>query len=658
MIKTGNSRLNVLVIILLVTTVFVFDQYFFPNRALAQLYILPIFFSFFFVKSKSVYTVAALVSLMVLLTHLESFETVSKKATGVLTLIIVWVSAYSIHQFKRDKIKIEAQKRRYERLSNDLSQNLDAKVSGKLDIKNRDFDRLNSAISAGGVGIWEWDVKKNRVFFDEQCFLLFGLSMSEEDLNYHWLENSILKDDRIDFSTEIQNTIRGESQLNVEVRVVWPDNNIRHIKMFGRYVHNSKTNEIKLVGTLWDLTDNKRVHQNMKSYQKELEQSINSNNSELMELNEALQLKENFHNEMSNIGQIGGWEMFLPDRKVDWTNQVSVILGLEENEMLSFEMFVQMFIPENRGVLLTEINNSIEGKRRFELELQLVKKDQKLIWIRIIGVPNVVGNEVRMLSGILQDVTYQRSLNNSLVVLNEELGLKTQEKMEELSVALVELETFSYTISHDLREPLRAIEGFSKALKDNYAGILDEDGIRWLNFIIESTDKMGGLITDILQFSRVGRMTIQPIELDMNKLIEEKFDQLKQGYLEKNLKLKVEKLPEISGDRAMIGTVWQYLLDNALKFSSNNDIIQIDIDGKKEGDFVIYSIKDYGSGFDQKFVSKLFVVFQRLHANDEFKGSGVGLAIVNRIITKHGGWTRAEGIIDGGALITFGLPLS
>ena len=183
--KTVNTKTNVLVVLLLVGLVFVFDQFLFPQRALSLLYILALFYSFFFQRSKSVYAVAVLLSVLLLFTHFENFELVSKKALGVLTLVIVWVSAYAIHQFKRDKIKIEAQKKRYEKLSNDLSENLDQKVSGKLSSTNKDFKRLKTAVMAGGVGVWEWDVKKNEVYFDEQSFLLFGLPISDEVLNYH-----------------------------------------------------------------------------------------------------------------------------------------------------------------------------------------------------------------------------------------------------------------------------------------------------------------------------------------------------------------------------------------------------------------------------------------------------------------------------------------
>jgi len=236
--------------------------------------------------------------------------------------------------------------------------------------------------------------------------------------------------------------------------------------------------------------------------------------------------------------------------------------------------------------------------------------------------------------------------------LNHQLKIQT-DKLED---ANQELEAFAYSVSHDLRVPLRAIDGFSRILVEDYEDKLDDEGIRLLNIVRENTAKMGHLIDDILLLSRASRQEMKMNELDMAALVKSVYGEFHTDTEGRNIEFTVGNLPHAYGDRAMLGQVFQNLIGNAIKFTRNRDPAIIEVGGKKEGKEIVYYVQDNGAGFDMKYINKLFGLFQRLHSPEEFEGTGVGLSIVQRVIRRHGGRVWGEGTVDGGATIYFTLP--
>jgi signal transduction histidine kinase len=219
-----------------------------------------------------------------------------------------------------------------------------------------------------------------------------------------------------------------------------------------------------------------------------------------------------------------------------------------------------------------------------------------------------------------------------------------------------ELEAFSYSVSHDLRAPLRAIDGFSRILLEDYIDNLGEEGKRVLNVIRNNTQKMGQLIDDLLLFSHLGRQGLRASGIDIGKLAKAASEELKLAVPERKLKFTINTLIPAHGDQAMIRQVLINLLSNAVKFTRPKENATIEVGGEREGNENIYYVKDNGVGFDMQYVNKLFGVFQRLHSSEEFEGTGVGLAIVQRIIHRHGGRVWAEGKVNEGATFYFSLP--
>ena len=226
----------------------------------------------------------------------------------------------------------------------------------------------------------------------------------------------------------------------------------------------------------------------------------------------------------------------------------------------------------------------------------------------------------------------------------------------ELEAANKDLESFSYSVSHDLRAPLRAIDGYSNILRESCGDRLGDEDKRVLGKILESTQRMGVLIEDLLAFSQLGRRPVSPAEIDMDALAREVIDELGSAPGQQLPNCVLKPLPTGWGDRSLIRQVWLNLLSNAIKFTGAREVPSIELGGVSEDARNVYYVKDNGAGFDMRYYGKLFGVFQRLHSTREFPGTGVGLAIVQRVVLRHGGRVWAEGKPGEGATFYFALP--
>ncbi len=249
----------------------------------------------------------------------------------------------------------------------------------------------------------------------------------------------------------------------------------------------------------------------------------------------------------------------------------------------------------------------------------------------------------------------QRALMNILEDIETE-RIKVEHSKLLLEATNKELEAFSYSVSHDLRAPLRAISGFAQAVEEDYASRLDGEGKRYLGLIQENAHKMGKLIDDLLTFSRLGRQHVKRTDIDMEYLVRTIFSELAQQVSGRHIEFKARRLPPARGDEAMIQQVLANLIGNAIKFTRDRKDAWIELGFLPELEGGAYYVRDNGVGFDMKYVDKLFGVFQRLHSASEFEGTGVGLALVHRIITRHGGNVWAESRVDEGATFYFTLP--
>ena len=251
----------------------------------------------------------------------------------------------------------------------------------------------------------------------------------------------------------------------------------------------------------------------------------------------------------------------------------------------------------------------------------------------------------------------QRQAEERVRQLNSDLEQRVQERTAELEAANRELDAFSHSVSHDLRAPLRAITGFSAKVVKSHSGQLDTEGQRLLGVISSNAQRMSVLIDDLLAFSRTARAEVRHTRLDMEEIARSVFEEVAGGpETRTKTEFQLGELPNAEGDAPLLRQVWVNLLSNAVKYSSHAEKPVVEVTGEIEGDFAVYRVRDSGAGFDMAYADKLFGVFQRLHSVAEFEGTGIGLALVKRIVTRHGGRVWAEGEVGKGATFSFALP--
>ena len=341
----------------------------------------------------------------------------------------------------------------------------------------------------------------------------------------------------------------------------------------------------------------------------------------------------------------------------DVNKQMGVLTGCTRDELIGAPFKNYFTDPERAEASIKQV---LSEKKVTDYELTARARDGKETVVSYNAT--TFYDRERRLQGVFaaaRDITERKHLNQML-----------QEKNAELETANKELEAFSYSVSHDLRTPLRAVDGFSQMLLKNHSGRLDEEGKRLLNVVRDNTKKMGQLIDDILAFTRVGQLEIKTSEVDMEAVAREVWQEIKSSMAERepskarrDVQLEIKPLPKVQGDPAMLRQVWTNLLGNAAKFTSSRTTARIEIGGSPglaangAGNECTFYVKDNGVGFDQQYVEKLFGVFQRLHGVAEFEGTGIGLVIVKRIINRHGGRVWAEGKSNEGATFYFALPI-
>jgi two-component system sensor kinase len=333
-----------------------------------------------------------------------------------------------------------------------------------------------------------------------------------------------------------------------------------------------------------------------------------------------------------------------------------------EEERQNFGRLFEILVPLLPGNS-TQVYGVYEVYQDLDLLEPHIAEIRNFVWSSIgIGFLILYGSLFAFVRNASHELVH-RSEENARLYEEAKQRLEERKRAEkelikrttQLEAANKELEAFSYSVSHDLRAPLRAIDGFSRVILEEYTGKLDDEGKRYLKIIRDNTQKMGQLIEDLLALSRLGRKQMDVSEIDMAKLAKDVFDELKATAPERTIQLDIKTLPSACGDQSMIHQVFVNLISNSIKFTRPKEKAVIEIGGRAEGNEYIYYVKDNGVGFDMQYLNKLFGVFQRLHSADEFEGTGVGLALVQRIIHRHGGRVWAEGKVNEGATFYFTL---
>ncbi|MCB8999109.1 MAG: PAS domain S-box protein [Bacteroidales bacterium] len=340
-------------------------------------------------------------------------------------------------------------------------------------------------------------------------------------------------------------------------------------------------------------------------------------------------------------------------RLVNYNRNHEVLLGYDEDELKN-RLLTDIFRKERKEEVLG-LMNEIISKGYIETELSLLSKSGKPFPFLLRGTRMEYKDQL-FIMGVGIDITDRKLAEKQIKELNENLERRVTERTIQLEATNQELEAFSYSVSHDLRAPLRHISGFIELFLENKAVILNEEEKGYLDIVVNSTREMGELIDALLSFSRLHRTDIRKQEIDTENLVKRSLKVFDDQIKKRKVYIQISELQKTYGDVELVRQVWINLISNAIKYTGKKAEAIIEIGSEKREEDTVFFVKDNGAGFDMKYAGKLFGVFQRLHKNKDFEGVGIGLANVNRIVLRHGGKCWAEGELDKGACFYFSLP--
>lgn len=343
---------------------------------------------------------------------------------------------------------------------------------------------------------------------------------------------------------------------------------------------------------------------------------------------------------------------------IEVNNRYASILGMSKEQLLKID-WISITYPEDIEKDKSNMDLLNAGKiNHYQIEKRYIKSDGSIVWVNlsVVHMDEMIKGNPRHLA-FVEDITERKNAESEILKLNSELEQRVIERTQQLESTNKELEAFSYSVSHDLRAPLRAINGFTQILLEDYSSSFDEEGHRISNIIMRNAKRMGQLIDDLLSFSKVGRSELHFSNIDMQNMVKAIYYEVTNEKERELINFKINDIANVTADPNLMRIVWTNLISNAVKFSSKKDISIIEVDSTTDQGLICYCIKDNGAGFNMEYIDKLFGVFQRLHSDDDFIGTGVGLALVQRIIFRHQGKIWAESEIDKGAKFYFTLPI-
>ncbi len=492
--------------------------------------------------------------------------------------------------------------------------------------------RMRLATEATGVGIWEWNLRTNDIWWDAQMFRMYGLPPTASGIvPYEAWADSLVPEDLPAQAAALQDTIRRIGHGTREFRIRRGDE-LRFIRSV-ETVRTDAAGDVEWVlGTNLDTTDQSRAQVALRESEGRFRSMANS------------------IPQLAWIAHADGFIFWYNQRWFEYTGTT-----LEAMEGWGWQRVHDAAqLPE----VMRRWTEAIAGGVRFEMEFPLRGADGELRAF-LTRVEPIKGAEGRVIQwfGTNTDVDALKRAEEAVQLLNATLEQRVRDRTAEVEAANKELEAFSYSISHDLRAPLRAINGFAGMTLQEFGPDIPPEAARYLERIRNSGLRMGQLIDDLLAFSRLSRQAVKRQVVDMALLVDDVVRELSASLHDRQIEIRIGNLRPCQGDPALLKQVWMNLMSNAIKYSTGRAHATIDIACASAKGACHYSVRDNGVGFDMQYAHNLFGVFQRLHRADEFEGTGVGLAIVQRVVHRHGGSVWADAQLDHGATFHFTIPM-
>jgi PAS domain S-box-containing protein len=371
----------------------------------------------------------------------------------------------------------------------------------------------------------------------------------------------------------------------------------------------------------------------------------------------ALQESEARLNEAQRLARVGSWQRDLATNTLSWSDEIFRIFEVDTSVTPSYKIFITSVHPDDRTLVGETYQRSVHVRETYDLVHRLLMPDGRIKHVRVSGFTEFDGDRPVRSVGTVQDITEVHTAEEALKRLNEELEQRVAERTREMSVLNRELEAFAYSVSHDLRTPLRSIDGFASLLEEECGATLDDDGKAYVNRIRSSSRRMGRLISDLLALAHLNRTELRYELVDFTRTAHSICRELEATDLARKVHWRIDDDMGAWADRGLMRVVLQNLLGNAWKYTGQTPDAEITFTQSSLPDGTVeFCVRDNGAGFDMSYVEQLFEPFKRLHAHHEFEGSGVGLATVYRVIERHGGRVRGEGAVGRGAAFFFSLP--
>lgn len=372
----------------------------------------------------------------------------------------------------------------------------------------------------------------------------------------------------------------------------------------------------------------------------------------------ALARSEERLKEAQQLAHVGSWEMDLLTQEVVWSDEVYRIFEADPaSTETTFKRFLESVHPDDRAMVRLTFEASIKDHQPYNVVHRLLLPGGRVKWVRERGVTEYQGEQAVRSRGTVQDVTEVRLAQQALQQLNEQLESRVSERTGELVQANRELEAFTYSVSHDLRTPLRSIHGFAAVLEEEESSNLSDAGRKHLRRIQDGSRRMGQLITDLLSLAHLNRAQMQQVPVNLSELAWQVAGEFQRSEPEREVDWLIQEGMQAMADPGLMRVVLHNLLGNAWKYTGQTPDARIVfmLEERQDG-MATFCVRDNGAGFDMAYEAQLFQPFRRLHAHHEFEGSGVGLATVSRVIRRHGGQVRGEGAVGQGATFHFSLP--